>query len=123
MLDWFYSSGIAAQLTRAVADAAHRPQKISLTMYLNDERAVLTDIAKQAWEGEFPDGALRGPSGAANQAPAIPGEQAQSQQHPQVPDLRVLLRGSMAPPMHTIQHRRRRSTDGYIWPTWRRFGS
>ena len=62
---WFYSDNIAALLAQAVADAKDSPQKISLTIYVNHERAVITGVTGQRWAGIFPDGAIRIPSAAA----------------------------------------------------------
>jgi len=55
---WFYSDHVAAQLAQAVADAKGCPQKVSLTIYVNRERAVITGIAAQPWAGKFPEGAI-----------------------------------------------------------------
>jgi hypothetical protein len=61
---WFYSDRVAAQLAQAIADAKDYPRKVSLTIYLNHERAVITGVTGQPWPGKFPDGAIRIPSTA-----------------------------------------------------------
>lgn len=118
---WFYSSGVAARFARALVDAADHPQKISLTVYLNDKRGVLTGVRQQAWDGQFPDGAVRIDTVAAVQAPASVGAQAPSPQFAQTPASPIALRGRTLPPTHTIRNRRGRSADGYFWPNWRMF--
>ena len=58
---WLYSNAVAERLASVIQAARVTPQKISLTLYLNDERAVVTGLGAKAWYGEFPDGAVRIP--------------------------------------------------------------
>jgi len=58
---WLYSNAVAERLASVIQAARVTPQKISLTLYLNDERAVVTGLGAKAWYGEFPDGAVRMP--------------------------------------------------------------
>jgi hypothetical protein len=64
----FYNSNVAAQLAQAVVDAKESPQKISLTMYLTNERAVVTGITARPWAGQFPDETSR----ITRAAPPVP---------------------------------------------------
>jgi hypothetical protein len=61
---WFYSTNVLDQLAGAKQRTKSQPHKITLTMYVNNERAVVTDLTAQAWHGKFPEGAIRVESAA-----------------------------------------------------------
>ena len=56
---WLYSSAVAERLASMMQKANDGPQRIRLTIYVNQQRAVLTGIAGQSWSGKFPEGAIR----------------------------------------------------------------
>ena len=56
---WLCSSAVAERLASMMQKANDGPQRIRLTIYVNQRQAVLTGIAGESWEGEFPDGAIR----------------------------------------------------------------
>src|SRR5205085_4297777 len=53
-----HSHELAARLADVVRHAKHQPQQLLLTVYVNAERAVLTDIAGKPWNAAFPAGAI-----------------------------------------------------------------
>jgi hypothetical protein len=54
---WFYSNDGSAQLRHLLRAAKHQAQRISLTVYVSDDRAALTECTGQPWTGEFPEAA------------------------------------------------------------------
>ena len=56
---WLYSSAVAERLASMTQKANDGPQRIRLTIYVNNKQAVLTGIAGESWQGEFPEGAIR----------------------------------------------------------------
>jgi len=117
---WLYSSAVAERLASVMESARANPQKISLTLYVNDTRAVVTGLAAEAWHGEFPDGAIRipGTQPAQNSEGAIRGASANA---PPARDRRGPPIGSHASSVRRVQsvsRRRQRIVDGYIWPAW-----
>jgi hypothetical protein len=56
---WFSNSEGSAQLGHLLRAAKHQAQRISLTVYVSDDRAVLTECTGQPWNGELPEAAIR----------------------------------------------------------------
>jgi hypothetical protein len=69
---WFASNELAARLAACLRAAQARPQKISLTVYVNDQRAVWTSMIGQACQGEFPVGTIS--AGKRRTKPAAGGD-------------------------------------------------
>jgi hypothetical protein len=117
---WFYSTSVAEQSAGAVQRAKSQPQKITVTMYVNNERAVVTGLTTHAWYGKFPEGAfhVRGAPPVALQPPA----NAKTTPLPSQPrNSPPRLRNGMAPPMQPRTRSWQRRADGYVWPSWRPF--
>lgn len=112
LVTWFYSDKVGERLTVALRAAQYQPQKISLTVYVNHERAVVTGCIGQAWNGEFPEGFVRVPSSA----PVQPKAAAPQPDSPRKPEGSRLPLGRRSPPLpRPLVHRgRQRRADGYV---------
>jgi hypothetical protein len=116
---WFYRADLAARMAQLLRDAQQQPQKLSLTVYVNHERAVVTGCNGRAWHGKFPEGVVRASSPLSAQQLAPAG-------HEPPPKPPPALRSSRLPPHRRapartslVRRGRHRNADGYLWPSWR----
>lgn len=116
---WFYTAGLATQFSELLSEASRGPQKLSLTVYVNHERAVVTGLIGRAWRGQFPEGKIRITGAASVQQPEVAVRPA-----PVKP--KTAIGGSRLPPHRLwptrtslIRHGRRRDADGDVWSNWR----
>lgn len=116
---WFYSSAVAERLAAVLQIAKTNPQKISLTVYVNDERVVVTGLVAKA-AGEFPEGAIRishtdsAQNSDANIRRSSPdGAPLRERRGPPIG-----LHASSLRRVQPVSPRRPRISDGYFWPAW-----
>jgi hypothetical protein len=110
---WFYSSEVAARLAAILQAAQDQPHKLSLTLYVNHERAVLTGVSARPIRGDFPEGAVRIKNIEPAQPPTAP------MQRPPFTKAAPLCATS-GPAMPTRLSARIPPPDGFVWPDWRR---
>jgi hypothetical protein len=119
---WCYSAAVTERLADAVRRAVAAPQKLTVTVYVNDERAVVTGVTAQPWSGRFPAGAVQLPRGhAVEPVAAVPAAGTHvALQPPQPAAVRLALRRAAIPRFALSRGRRHRTADGVVWPNWRR---
>ena len=111
----FSSAELAVRLAACLRAAQVQPQKISLTVYVNEERAVLTGVTGQAYLGEFSAGAIPVASAEPSLPPTATGQSPPKRQPPPVVDRQRLSR----PPSSPSVRGRQRVGNGVVWPAWR----
>lgn len=118
----FYSSQLLARLGTLLRAASHQAQRVSLTIYLNDERAVLTGCTGGAWRGEFPEPAIPLPTAAPERSPAAIVADGPPKLSPRAPGLPLRRRGTSVPAMPGASFVRSQSRRGHVSPAWRTRG-
>ena len=58
---WFATAALATRIADLRQRAANQPVELSLTVYLGQERAVVTEVDERAWIGDAPNAAVRVP--------------------------------------------------------------
>jgi hypothetical protein len=109
------SAALAVQLAACLRAAQVQPQKISLTVYVNAERAVLLGVTGQAYLAEFPAGTIPVASAEPSSPPAATGQSPPKRQPPPVVEQRLRLRPSSSPPRSSLVRGRQRVGDGVVW--------
>ena len=110
---WFYSDDLAARFAACVQAAQDQPQKLSLIVYIDHERAVLTGVSARPIRGDFPEGAVRIKNIEPAQPPTAP------MQRPPFTKA-APLGATSGPAMPTRLSARIPPPDGFVWPDWRR---
>lgn len=116
---WFYAADLAAQFAKLLAEARREPQKLSLTIYINHERAVVTGLIGRAWHGRFPEGKIRIASAAPLHQPAVAVRAAPLKPATAINDPRLVPRRQSPADTRLVRRGRHRNADGYVWPSWR----
>ena len=114
---WIATATLATRMADLRGRAANQSIKLTLTVYLDHERAVVTGVSEDTWVGEAPDAAIRIP----DPEPASVAEPTVHRVVPRPPPLPVsrLQRGigGSRGNMYGIGPRRRRTADGFVWPS------
>jgi hypothetical protein len=111
----FSRAELAERLAARLRAAQVQPQKISLTVYANAERAVLTGVTGQTYQAEFPAGAIPVASTEPSLPPAATGQSPPKRQPPPFVERRPPLRPSSSPPRPSPVRGRQRVGDGVVW--------
>jgi hypothetical protein len=117
----FSKAELAVRLAACLRAAQVQPQKISLTVYVNEERAVLTGVTGQAYLGESLAGTIPVASAEPNSPPAATGQNPPKRQPPPFVERRPRLRPSSSRPTSSSVRGRQRVGNGVVWPAWRAF--
>ena len=117
----FASAELAVRLAACLRAAQVQPQKISLTVYVKEERAVLTHVTGQAYLGEFPAGAIPVARAEPSSRPAATVQSPPKRQPPPFVERRPRLSPSSSRPTSSSVRGRQRVGNGVVWPAWRTF--